>query len=79
MWVMRDNGTLDIREVQIAWRDRDRVLITDGLYAGERIVVGNIATPVQGMRLTVGNGNGNGDGHGRKGPASAGAAAGGAE
>ena len=53
VWVMREDDTLDIREVKIVWRDRDRALIDNGLQVGERIVVGNIATPVQGMKLRV--------------------------
>jgi hypothetical protein len=52
-WVMTEDDTLDIRDVEIAWRDRDRALVAAGLHAGDRLVVGNIATPVQGMRLRL--------------------------
>ena len=42
---------LDIRPIEIAFRDRDRVLISGGIKTGERLVVSRLATPVQGMPL----------------------------
>ena len=51
VWVMDANRKLDIRKVAIEFRGRDRVLITDGLKTGERLVVTDLAAPVQGMLL----------------------------
>ncbi len=51
VWVLAPDGTLDIREVEVALRERDHVVVTGGLQAGERIVTTNLPAPVQGMAL----------------------------
>jgi RND family efflux transporter MFP subunit len=48
-----DDGTLEIREVEIAWRRTDSVLIESGLEDGERVVVGPMPDPVEGMELRL--------------------------
>ena len=53
VWLMDDNRRLDIRPVAIAFRERDRVLVRDGLEPGMRVVVSEIAAPVQGMQLRL--------------------------
>jgi len=53
VWVMDDNGRLDIREVTVAASLRDEVLISAGLKDGERIVSSDLPWPVQGMQLSV--------------------------
>jgi RND family efflux transporter MFP subunit len=52
VWVFHD-GSLEIRTVTLAWKQDDRVLIDTGLVSGEKVVVSDLATPVQGMRLKV--------------------------
>lgn len=52
VWVVKDQA-LDIREVTIAARLRDQVLVTDGLQPGEQIVTSDLPWPVQGMLLEV--------------------------
>lgn len=51
VWVMDDQGLLEIRELEVAYRDDRRVLVTDGLAAGERIVTSPLALPSEGMPL----------------------------
>ena len=51
VWVMDAEGKLDIREVEVKFRGRDRVLVSGGLKAGERLVTTDLAAPVQGMPL----------------------------
>ncbi len=51
IWVMRPDQTLDIRRVEIVWQDQDTVCIESGLREGEQVVVSDLATPIQGMRL----------------------------
>ncbi len=55
VWIMGESGALEIREVGIAFRGRDQVLVTDGIRSGERLVVSDLAAPVAGMPLRVGN------------------------
>ena len=48
------NGyTLDVRPVNVMWRDEDLVIIQDTLKAGEMLVTSGIAAPVQNMYLRV--------------------------
>ncbi len=54
IWVMDENDRLDIRRnVTIAWRGRDEVLVRSGVEAGERLVVSDMAAPVHGTGLAV--------------------------
>jgi RND family efflux transporter MFP subunit len=53
VWLLTDDGTLDIRDVQVALRGRDDVLIASGVAPGDRIITTNLSTPVQGIPLRV--------------------------
>ena len=53
VWIMGPNDTLEIRKVKIVWRGRDRVLVGNGLGAGDRMITSNLATPVEGMPLRI--------------------------
>jgi len=53
VWIMDDQGNLDIRPVEIAFRARDHVLITGGINAEEKLVTSNLPSPVQGMTLRI--------------------------
>jgi RND family efflux transporter MFP subunit len=51
VWIMDDQGNLDIRPVEIAFRARDHLLVTGGVNPGEMLVTSNLPSPVQGMAL----------------------------
>jgi RND family efflux transporter MFP subunit len=51
IWIMTDENTLDIREVSSVWTDAEYVYARDSLTGSERLIISNIATPVQGMAL----------------------------
>lgn len=53
VWVMAEDSTLQIRDVEIAFRDAVYAYITRGLDAGERVVTTNLASVVDGARLRV--------------------------
>ena len=53
VWVMSDEGTLEIRPVKIGFSDADKVFVTEGLADNEQLVATDIAAPVQGMPLRV--------------------------
>jgi RND family efflux transporter MFP subunit len=53
IWIMGPAGRLQIRPVSIPFRNRDTVLISDGIAAGEQLVVTDLATPVEGMALRL--------------------------
>ena len=50
VWV-NDNGELDIRPVNIAFRSADYVLVDQGLKNGESIVTSSLGSPIQGMAI----------------------------
>lgn len=51
VWVMDAADRLSIRSVTVAYRDATRVLVTDGLAEGDRIVTSPLALPTEGMPL----------------------------
>lgn len=53
VYVATDDDQLEIRDVDIAWRQSDTVAISGGLDDGERIIVSGLAAPVEGMPLSV--------------------------
>jgi len=46
-------NTLDIRPVEVAWRDARDVYLAGGVQPGERIILSDIAAPVQGMEVRL--------------------------
>lgn len=53
VWIMDDDGQLEIRQVQIVFRGPDRVYVTEGLTENEQLVVTDISAPVAGMPLRI--------------------------
>ena len=53
VWVMDDQGTLDIRTVDVAFRGKEKVLVTAGISEGELLITSNLPSPVQGMSLRL--------------------------
>jgi len=51
VWVLSAEGLLDIRDVTVVFRGRNRVLISEGIDEGERIVATDLAAAVAGMPL----------------------------
>ena len=51
VWVMDEDDRLSVREVNIVWRRKDSVLLTNDIAPGERVVTSRIATPIPGMLL----------------------------
>jgi RND family efflux transporter MFP subunit len=49
--VSPDDSRLEVRALTIDWRLPERVLVSDGLSDGERVVISPLATPVDGMKL----------------------------
>ena len=53
VWVMSKNGKLQIKAVEIVFRGEGRVLVSNGIEPGDRIVTTNLAAPVEGMPLRL--------------------------
>ncbi len=50
VWI-NNQGTLEIRKVDILWKQGDKVFVGKGLMPGEQVVVSNLSTVVEGMRI----------------------------
>lgn len=55
VWIMNDQGRLEIRDVAVIYRNRDTILVGSGITAAERLIVSDLPAPVAGMNLTLGN------------------------
>jgi RND family efflux transporter MFP subunit len=53
IWVVSKTLTLENRDVQIAWRNKNTLLISSGLKAGDKIITSRLATPVISMPLRI--------------------------
>ena len=53
VWVYNVQGKLEIRQVEVALRRRDSVLIQAGLADGDRVVTSSLPAALPGMRLQV--------------------------
>jgi RND family efflux transporter MFP subunit len=51
VWIWTPDDRLEIRSVTVLWREPDTVLVGDGLAAGERVIVTDIANPIPGLPL----------------------------
>lgn len=51
--VASTNNTLDIRPVTVAWTNDEHAYLTDGLSDGDRVIISPVATPINGMPVTV--------------------------
>jgi hypothetical protein len=49
IWLVAADGTLQVRPVVTVWQDDRHVLIDDQVGPGNRLVVSDLATPVDGM------------------------------
>ncbi|MCD6272405.1 MAG: HlyD family efflux transporter periplasmic adaptor subunit [Deltaproteobacteria bacterium] len=53
VWIVKDDGRLDIRDVEIIWKNARTVFIGDGLNENERIVISDISAPTANMPLKI--------------------------
>lgn len=55
IWVVNQDGKLDIRRVEILWRDAETVLLREGLKPDDQLIVSDLPAPVNGMPVQVGD------------------------
>jgi RND family efflux transporter MFP subunit len=60
-WVMDEEGRLEIREVEILFKNQNEVMVGEGLRSGERLVVTQLSSPVAGIPLRLEAGGGDAD------------------
>ena len=53
VWLRRADKTLEIRPVSVLWKNRDTVVIGEGLAAGEQLITSSLSFAADGMAVTV--------------------------
>jgi RND family efflux transporter MFP subunit len=53
IWIERGDGLLHIRQIDVVWRDPQYIFLRDGLTEGERLIISDLATPVEGMAVII--------------------------
>jgi RND family efflux transporter MFP subunit len=53
IWLMKDDNTLEIREVNIVAKTKDQVLVGSGLENGELLIVSGLSSPVAGSPVQL--------------------------
>ncbi len=53
VWIVREDGRLDIRDVDIIWKNARTAFIRDGLNNNENIVISDIAVPTANMPVKI--------------------------
>jgi RND family efflux transporter MFP subunit len=53
IWIASDDGRLEIRSVKTLWRDAQTVVLEEGLEPNSRLIVSDLAAPVNGMPVKV--------------------------
>ncbi len=53
LWVVSQDDTLDIRQVDMRWKERDRVIVGTGLAEGEQVIISAMAAASSGMGVRV--------------------------
>jgi RND family efflux transporter MFP subunit len=53
VWLMRENSTLEIRRVEVAWRNRGSVILRSGVAAGEKLITSPLSLASEGMQVTT--------------------------
>jgi RND family efflux transporter MFP subunit len=54
IWIATTEEKLDIRNVEVLWRDSSTVLIQNGISDGELLVVSDLTAPINGMDVNTG-------------------------
>lgn len=53
VWLRRPDSTLEIRPVSVLWKNRDTVVIGEGLAADEQLITSSLSFASDGMQVTV--------------------------
>ncbi|MEX1013485.1 MAG: efflux RND transporter periplasmic adaptor subunit [Waddliaceae bacterium] len=51
VWIKTKENTLDIRPIQILYRQLDEIIVENNLQTGDELITSHISTPIQGMML----------------------------
>ncbi|MFO8058270.1 MAG: efflux RND transporter periplasmic adaptor subunit [bacterium] len=52
VWIMNDDKELTPKDVKVAWKTEEEVLVTSGIETGDKIITSRIISPLPGMKVT---------------------------
>ncbi len=50
--IMNENNRLEIRKVNVVFRDAEKIIVDEGLMEGDKVILSTIAVPLPGMELS---------------------------
>ncbi len=53
VWLMNTKNELEVRPIEIVYRNREQVFVSTGLHKGERLVITDLSAPAAGMPLRI--------------------------
>lgn len=53
LWIFNDEKRLEIREIEILWKNKKHILIKSGLLPNEKVIISPISIPVENMPLFI--------------------------
>ena len=53
VWIAGDDGRLHIRPVEVVWRDPEYILLREDFRGRGRLIVSDLATPIEGMAVRI--------------------------
>ena len=59
--IMKEDGTIDIRNVEVKWRRKDDLLLAAEIAKGERLIISRLQNALPGMKVRTGEGKKVGD------------------
>ena len=55
VWLADKDNRLVIKKIDIAWRDKDKIIVSGGLKKGDKVITSSNFIPVNGMKLSIEN------------------------
>ncbi|CAN2041672.1 Efflux RND transporter periplasmic adaptor subun it [Candidatus Magnetomoraceae bacterium gMMP-15] len=55
IWLAGNDGKLKIKKVKPLWKDQDTVILQNEVSESERLIISNLTTPVEGMKICFEN------------------------
>ncbi|MCU0693150.1 MAG: HlyD family efflux transporter periplasmic adaptor subunit, partial [Polyangiaceae bacterium] len=53
VYVVDDEGSLRTKQLSVAWRLENSVLVSSGVRSGDRVIISQLATPLEGMKVRI--------------------------
>jgi multidrug efflux pump subunit AcrA (membrane-fusion protein) len=53
LWVVAQDSTVEVRSVDVRWKERDRVVVGAGLVTGDQVIISALSAASTGMLVRV--------------------------